>query len=150
MYCNPTSTQPSGWRQLWPGPWAQRPWFLLETLKRREQASPIRCSAENHRRRMANGRDAPDTVTTGATVSPALRFRKRSSRSLFHAHGTMSEYGIGRRLRRPALRSPGHGVWRRDNWQDYSFAFTYYRYNGGVFIGSPEGYGGLGIRTKRR
>ena len=56
----------------------------------------------------------------------------------FHAHGTMSEYGIGPGSS-PALRSPGHGVWQRDHsWQDYSFAFTYYRYNGGVFIGSQK------------
>ena len=49
----------------------------------------------------------------------------------------MSEYGIGPGSS-PALRSPGHGVWRREQgWQDYSFAFTYYRYDAsGVFIGS--------------
>jgi hypothetical protein len=57
----------------------------------------------------------------------------------FNAHGTMSEYGIGPGSS-PALRSPGHGVWQREHsWQDYSFAFTYYRYNvGGVFIGSQK------------
>ena len=49
----------------------------------------------------------------------------------------MSEYGIGPGSS-PALRSPGHGVWQREHgWQDYSFAFTYYRYNAsGVFLGS--------------
>ena len=49
----------------------------------------------------------------------------------------MSEYGIGPGSS-PALRSPGHGVWQREpGWQDYSFAFTYYRYNAsGVFLGS--------------
>ena len=48
----------------------------------------------------------------------------------------MSEYGI-RPPSSPALRSPGHGVWQREHgWQEYSFAFTYYRYNAsGVFIG---------------
>jgi len=57
----------------------------------------------------------------------------------FNSHGTMSEYGIGPGSS-PALRSPGHGVWQREHrWQDYSFAFTYYRYNaGGVFIGSQK------------
>ena len=57
----------------------------------------------------------------------------------FNAHGTMSEYGIGPGSS-PALRSPGHGVWRREHSsQDYSFAFTYYRYNvGGVFLGSQK------------
>jgi hypothetical protein len=51
----------------------------------------------------------------------------------------MSEYGIGTGSS-PALRSPGHGVWRREHgWQEYSFAFTYYRYNAsGVFIGSQK------------
>ena len=54
----------------------------------------------------------------------------------FHSGGTMSEYGIGPGSS-PALRSPGHGVWQREHgWQEYSFAFTYYRYNAsGVFIG---------------
>jgi hypothetical protein len=57
----------------------------------------------------------------------------------FNVHGTMSEYGIGPGSS-PALRSPGHGVWQREHsWQDYSFAFTYYRYNvGGVFVGSQK------------
>lgn len=57
----------------------------------------------------------------------------------FNQGGTMSEYGIGPGSS-PALRSPGHGVWQREHgWQEYSFAFTYYRYNAsGVFIGSQK------------
>ena len=57
----------------------------------------------------------------------------------FNEGGTMSEYGIGPGSS-PALRSPGHGVWQREQgWQDYSFAFTYYRYDAsGVFIGSQK------------
>ena len=57
----------------------------------------------------------------------------------FNQGGTMSEYGIGPGSS-PALRSPGHGVWQREQgWQDYSFAFTYYRYNAsGVFLGSQK------------
>ena len=57
----------------------------------------------------------------------------------FNEGGTMSEYGIGPG-QSPALRSPGHGVWQRNpGWQDYSFAFTYYRYDAnGVFIGSQK------------
>jgi hypothetical protein len=57
----------------------------------------------------------------------------------FNQGGTMSEYGIGPGSS-PALRSPGHGVWQRDHgWQEYSLAFTYYRYNAsGVFIGSQK------------
>src|SRR5690349_15644615 len=53
--------------------------------------------------------------------------------------GTMSEYGIGPGSS-PALRSPGHGVWKRGHgWQDFSLTFTYYRYNAsGVFTGSQK------------
>jgi hypothetical protein len=57
----------------------------------------------------------------------------------FNQGGTMSEYGIGPGSS-PALRSPGHGVWAREHgWQDYSFAFTFYRYSAsGVFLGSQK------------
>ena len=56
---------------------------------------------------------------------------------MFNKGGTMSEFGIGPGSS-PALRSPGIGIWHRgQGWQDYSFAFTYYRYNAsGVFVGS--------------
>ena len=54
----------------------------------------------------------------------------------FNQGGTMSEYGIPPGSN-PALRSPGHGVWQREHGRrQYSFAFTYYRYDTmGVFIG---------------
>jgi hypothetical protein len=57
----------------------------------------------------------------------------------FNKGGSMAEYGIGPGGS-PALRSPGHGVWEQAHgWQDYSYAFTYYRYNSsGVFIGSQK------------
>ena len=57
----------------------------------------------------------------------------------FNKGGTMSEYGISPGSS-PALRSPGHGVWERTHgWQDYSYTFTFYRYNStGVFIGSQK------------
>ena len=57
----------------------------------------------------------------------------------FNQGGTMSEYGIGPGSS-PALRSPGHGVWQREHgWQEYSFAFTFYRYDAsGVFLGSQK------------
>jgi hypothetical protein len=57
----------------------------------------------------------------------------------FNQGGTMSEFGIGPGSS-PALRSPGHGVWQREQgWQEYSFAFTFYRYNAnGVFLGSQR------------
>ena len=54
----------------------------------------------------------------------------------FHAGGTMSEFGVAPGTT-PALRSPGHGVWHREQgWRDYSFAFTFNRYDAsGVFLG---------------
>jgi hypothetical protein len=57
----------------------------------------------------------------------------------FNAGGTLSEYGAGPGSS-PALRSPGHGVWQREQgWQNYSYAFTFYRYDAsGVFIGSQK------------
>ena len=75
----------------------------------------------------------PRNCQTGA---PAPSFRGLFT---FNEGGTMSEYGISPGLS-PALRSPGHGVWQREHgWQDYSFAFTFYRYNAsGIFIGSQK------------
>src|SRR5688572_25472905 len=76
----------------------------------------------------------PRNCQTGAPVAPSLR-----GLFTFNEGGTMSEYGIGPGSS-PALRSPGHGVWQREQgWQNYSFAFTYYRYDAsGVFIGSQR------------
>ena len=73
--------------------------------------------------------------TTGVVpVGPSLR-----GLFTFNEGGTMSEFGVGPGSS-PALRSPGHGVWQREQgWQNYSFAFTYYRYDAsGVFIGSQR------------
>ena len=72
---------------------------------------------------------------TGVPLSPAFL----QGLFTFNQGGTMSEYGIGPGST-PALRSPGHGVWQRgEGWQNYSFAFTYYRYDAnGVFIGSQK------------
>jgi hypothetical protein len=66
----------------------------------------------------------------------------------FNEGGTMSEYGIAPG-QTPALRSPGHGVWQRDpGWQDYSIAFTYYRYDAnGVFLGSQKVKAALHLGT---
>jgi len=56
----------------------------------------------------------------------------------FHKGGTMSEYGIGPG-QTPALRSPGHGVWQRESGRNYSFTFTFYRYDtGGIFLGTQK------------
>jgi len=62
----------------------------------------------------------------------------------------MSEYGIGPGSS-PALRSPGHGVWQREHGrQEYSFAFTFYRYDAsGAFIGSQRVTAGLELRPRR-
>jgi hypothetical protein len=71
---------------------------------------------------------------TGVPVAPPLR-----GLFTFHQGGTMSEYGVGPGSS-PALRSPGHGVWQREQgWQNYSFVFTFYRYDAsGIFIGSQR------------
>lgn len=57
----------------------------------------------------------------------------------FHQGGTASEYGIGPG-QTPALRSPGHGVWRRAHgWQEYEYAFEFTRHDAsGAFVGSSK------------
>ena len=76
----------------------------------------------------------PRNCQTGLPLAPAFR-----GLFTFNEGGTMSEYGIGTG-QTPALRSPGHGIWEREQgWQDYSFKFTFLRYNAsGVFIGSTK------------
>jgi hypothetical protein len=79
------------------------------------------------------------TVVTPRNCQTGEAILTLSGLFTFNQGGTMSEYGIGPGSS-PALRSPGHGVWQREHgWQDYSFAFTYYRYNAsGVFLGSQK------------
>jgi hypothetical protein len=76
----------------------------------------------------------PVNCQTGDPVAPPF-----PGLFTFDMGGTMSEYGISPGLS-PALRSPGHGVWKRgQSWQDYSFTFTFYRYDAsGVIIGSQK------------
>ena len=76
----------------------------------------------------------PVNCETGDPVAPPF-----PGLFTFNNGGTMSEYGISPGLS-PALRSPGHGVWQREHgWQDYSYTFTFYRYDAsGVFIGSQK------------
>ena len=76
----------------------------------------------------------PRNCQTGEPVAPPF-----PGLFTFDKGGTMSEYGISPGLS-PALRSPGHGVWQREHgWQEYSFIFTFYRYNAnGVFIRSQK------------
>jgi hypothetical protein len=80
---------------------------------------------------VVTGRDCQ----TGDPLGPAV------IRGLFtfNLGGTMSEYGIGPGSG-PALRSPGHGLWRREHgWKDYSYVFTYNRYDAtGAFVGTQE------------
>ena len=76
----------------------------------------------------------PRNCQTGEPVAPSLQ-----GLFTFNKGGTMSEYGIGLGAS-PALRSPGHGVWQREHrWQDYSFTFTFYRYDAsGIFVGAQK------------
>jgi hypothetical protein len=79
------------------------------------------------------------TTVTGVNCQTGAPLGSFPGLFTFNEGGTMSEYGIGPGSS-PALRSPGHGVWRREHgWQNYSYAFTYYRYDSsGVFIGSQK------------
>lgn len=76
----------------------------------------------------------PRNCLTGVQVAPAF-----PGLFTFNKGDTMAEYGIGPG-QTPALRSPGHGLWQREQgWQDYSFKFTFLRYNAsGAFIGSQK------------
>jgi len=59
----------------------------------------------------------------------------------FNQGGTMSEYGISTAQgQTPALRSPGHGTWQREEgFSSYTFKFIFYRYNAsGVFLGTQK------------
>ena len=84
-------------------------------------------------------RGAWRTVVTPRNCQTGEALGTVSGLFTFNQGGTMSEYGIGPGST-PALRSPGHGVWRREHgWQDYSFAFTFYRYNAsGILVGSQR------------
>jgi len=78
----------------------------------------------------------PVNCQTGLPVAPAF-----PGLFTFNQGGTMSEYGINSAQgQTPALRSPSHGVWQREQGlQDYSFKFTFLRYNAsGVFIGTQK------------
>jgi hypothetical protein len=77
----------------------------------------------------------PVDCTTGGELAPAF-----PGLFTFHKGGTMSEFGINLSVgQTPALRSPGHGLWHRENSSNYSFAFIFYRYDAsGIFIGSQK------------
>jgi hypothetical protein len=88
------------------------------------------------------------TIVTGRNCQTGDPLGTLKGLFTFNEGGTMSEYGIGAGAS-PALRSPGHGVWERDpGWQDYSIAFTYYRYDAnGVLIGSQKVKAALHLGT---
>jgi hypothetical protein len=79
------------------------------------------------------------TVVTPRNCQTGQPFAPLHGLFTFNQGGTMSEYGIGPGSS-PALRSPGHGVWRREHGRrEYSFAFTFYRYDAaGLFLGSQK------------
>jgi hypothetical protein len=79
------------------------------------------------------------TVVTPRNCQTGEPFPSLQGLFTFNQGGTMSEYGIGPGSS-PALRSPGHGVWQRENgWHEYSFAFTFYRYSASaVLLGSQK------------
>lgn len=79
------------------------------------------------------------TVVTPYNCQTGQPIATLSGLFTFNQGGTMSEYGIGPGSS-PALRSPGHGVWQREHrWREYSFVFTFYRYNAtGVLLGSQK------------
>src|SRR5205085_11290377 len=69
------------------------------------------------------------TVVTGRNCQTGDALGSIPGLFTFNEGGTMAEYGIGPGSS-PAMRSPGHGLWQREHgWQEYSFAFRYYRYN---------------------
>jgi hypothetical protein len=100
---------------------------------RQPQSSAASTASERTIRGVWRTRVTPHNCQTGEAILTL------SGLFTFNQGGTMSEYGIGPGSS-PALRSPGHGVWQREHgWQDYSFAFTYYRYDAsGMFLGSQE------------
>jgi hypothetical protein len=98
---------------------------------------PSQSSASNANARTIRG--VWRTVVTPYNCETGQPIVTLSGLFTFNQGGTMSEYGIGPGSS-PALRSPGHGVWQREHgWQEYSFAFTFLRYNAsGVLLGSQK------------
>ena len=96
-------------------------------------------STETSKSQMTTIIGAWRTVVTPRNCQTGDPLGSLSGLFTFHQGGTMSEYGIGPGSS-PALRSPGHGVWQRENGpHNYSFAFTFYRYDAlGFFIGSQK------------
>ena len=74
----------------------------------------------------------PRNCQTGAPVAPDFQ-----SLVTFNDGGTLAEFAAGGN---PSLRSPGHGIWRRENGpRSYSMKFVFLRFSPtGVFIGKQK------------
>lgn len=74
----------------------------------------------------------PRSCLTGDQVAPSFR-----GLLTFNKGGTLAEIAA---VTSPALRTPGHGVWRKESgWSGYSMDFMFYRFNqDGVLIGSQR------------
>ena len=69
---------------------------------------------------------------TGAPLTPEFQ-----GLSTYNSGGTYTESSGGGN---PVLRSPGHGIWERENgWRNYSLKFVFLRFNSsGVLIGKQK------------
>lgn len=108
---------------------------ITVSLGAAQEAQPQQSSAANAQ----TIRGVWRTVVTPHNCQTGAPFPSLQGLFTFNQGGTMSEYGIGPGSS-PALRSPGHGVWQREHgWQEYSFAFTFYRYDASaVLLGSQK------------
>ena len=75
------------------------------------------------------------TVVTSRSCQTGNPIRTFQGLVTFNEGGTMAETSTALS---PALRTPGHGVWRREpGFQQYSIAFTFLRFNpDGTFFGT--------------
>lgn len=73
------------------------------------------------------------TVRICGSGNPIRTFRGLTT---YHAGGTVSETSTALS---PALRSPGYGVWDKENSSDYSSSFIFLRFNpDGTFAGTQK------------
>ena len=74
----------------------------------------------------------PRNCETGAPLAPEFQ-----GLSTYNSGGTYTESSGGGN---PVLRSPGHGIWERENgWRNYSLKFVFLRFNSsGVLIGKQK------------
>jgi hypothetical protein len=81
------------------------------------------------------------TIRNCQTGAPIRTFQGLQT---FNKGGTLTETGT---IPAPSLRSPGHGVWKREQgWQEYSFAFVYDLFNAdGTLAGSRTVRGAVAL-----